>query len=194
MSQNDSAVFTAAVGYVYVANASTDAPAPDALATLNLLSPSGWTGATGWADIGHTSRNDLPQFGFEGGDTEIRGSWQKKKLREVTTNDPIDSLTVQLLQFDDESLGLYYGPNASVTPGIFGVSGTAPAVEKALLVVIEDGTERLGFWVPKASIKRDDAIQLPIDDFAAMPIKATFLDDGTNNLFEWINEDLFNAA
>ena len=89
MSQNDTAVFTAAVGYVYVADVSTDAPAPADLPTLNLLTPSAWVGATGWADIGHTSRNDLPEFGFEGGDTEIRGSWQKKKLREVTTEDPI---------------------------------------------------------------------------------------------------------
>ena len=148
----------------------------------------------GGTDIGHTSRNDLPEFGFEGGDTEIRGSWQKKKLREVTTDDPIDSLTVQLLQFDDDVPGSVLRSQRLCHPGIFGVSGTAPAVEKALLVVIEDGTERLGFWVPKASIKRDDAIQLPIDDFAAMPIKATFLDDVTNNLFEWINEDLFNTV
>jgi hypothetical protein len=193
MALNDAAVFTAAVGYVYIADPSTAPPTPTELTTLTLEDPSGWT-ASGWANIGHTSRNDMPEFGFEGGDSEIRGSWQKKKLREVTTDEPIDTLVVQLLQFDDEALGLYYGPNQSATPGVFGVKSSSATVEKALLVAIEDGSERLGFWVPKSSIKRDDAIQLPVDDFASMPIRATFLDDGVNNLFEWINEDLFNAA
>jgi hypothetical protein len=190
MAQNDAAVFTAAVGYVYVGAPSTAAPSPSELTTLDLLDTSSWT-ATGWDDLGHTSRNDMPEFGFEGGETEIRGSWQKKKLREVSTEDPIDYLTIQLLQFDSDALGLYYGPNASSTSGVFGVKGSSNSVEKAGLVIIEDGTERLGFWVPKASVKRDDAIQLPIDDFASMPVRLTFLDDGVNNLFEWINEDLF---
>ena len=194
MAINDSAVLTAAVGYVYTAAVGTAAPTPTALKTINLESPSGWTPAT-WSVLGHTSRNDMPEFGFDGGDSEVKGTWQRKKLREVTTEEPVDYLTIFLSQFDESALELYYGTNAVSTQGLFSVAGAGnTVVEKALLVVIEDGTFRLGFHASKASIKRDDAIQLPVDDLASLPVKATFLQYNSNPLFTWINDDLFNPA
>ena len=194
MALNDDAVLTAAVGYVYEAPVGTAAPTPSALPTLNLADTSLWT-PTGWKSTGHTSRGDMPEFGFEGGDSEVKGSWQKKKLREVTTEDPVDYLTIFLQQLDEDSMNLYYGENASTTEGIFGVAaqGNEPA-ERAFLIVIEDGDVRLGFHAHKASVKREDAIQLPVDDFASLPIKATFLQHNNELLFSWINEDLYNVA
>lgn len=194
MALNDSAVLTAAVGHIFVGTAGVAAPLPAELSTLNLSDPSSWTG-TGWASVGHTSRGDMPEFGFEGGDSEVKGSWQKKKLREVTTEDPIDYLTVHLQQFDAQSLGLYYGENASAEPGVFGVSAKGnKQVEKAFLVVIEDGDVRIGLHVPKASVKRDSSISLPVDDFASLPIRATFLQHEDELLFSWISEDLLGTA
>lgn len=193
MAENDEAVLTAAVGYVYTAPVGTAAPSPAALKTISLANPTAWT-PTGWKSVGHTSRGTLPEFGFEGGDSEIKGSWQKKKLREIQGEDPIDYLTVVLHQFDEDALSLYYGENASLTEGVFGVSsGSAPA-EKAVFVVIEDGDLRLGFHAHKTSVKRDEAIELPIDDLAALPVRFTFLDHNTELLFSWINEDLFNVV
>lgn len=192
MALNDSAVLTAAVGYVYTAAVGTAAPSATSLNTINLETPSAWTPAT-WTVLGHTSRNDMPEFGFDGGDSEVKGTWQRKKLREVTTEEPVDYLTLFLSQFDEDALELYYGANASTTRGLFSVAGAGnPVVEKALFVVIEDGTFRLGFHASKASIKRDDAIQLPVDDLASLPIKATFLQHNANPLFSWIQNDLFN--
>jgi hypothetical protein len=192
MAENDDAVLTAAVGYVYVGAAGTAPPTPASLKTINLADPSTWTGATGWTSVGHTSRGTLPEFGFEGGDSEVKGSWQKKKLREITTEDPIDFLTIVLHQFDEESLELYYGPNASSTPGVFGVD-TSQTNEKAVLVVIVDEDLRLGHHAHKASVKRDDSIELPIDDLAALPVRFTYLDHNNELPFSWINEDLFNV-
>jgi len=193
MPQNDNAVITAAIGYVYTAAAGTVAPTPSALKTIDLENPLSWT-ASGWTSVGHTSRGTLPEWGYDGGDFETKGSWQKKKLREVETDIPIDSVTVSLHEFNQAGLGLYYGPNAVSTPGVFGVK-TSQINEKAFLVVIVDGTTRLGFHALKASIRRDDALDVPIDDLAVLPIKATFLDYGTGNVpFSWINEDLFNVA
>ncbi|ASJ79537.1 major tail protein [Mycobacterium phage Kalnoky] len=193
MALNDDAVLTAAVGYVYTAPVGTAAPTPAQLKTLNLTDTGLWT-PTGWDSIGHTSRGDMPEFGFDGGDTEVRGSWQKKKLREVTTEDPVDYLTLFLHQFDEQAFELYYGANASTTPGVFGVSAASgDPTEKAFLVVIVDGDERVGFHAHKASVRRDDAIQLPTDDFAALPVRATFLQHNNELLFSWINEDLFNV-
>lgn len=193
MALNDNAVLTAAVGYVYTAAVGTAAPTAAQLSGLDPLTPSGWT-ATGWDMVGHTSRNDMPEFGFDGGDTEVKGTWQKKKLREVQTSDLVDSLSLKLQQWDESSLELYYGTNASATAGEFAVSGTFAAFEKAFLIIIVDGDFRIAFHASKASIKRDDAIDLPVDDFASLPIKVTFLNYSSDPLFKWINEDLFNAV
>lgn len=151
------------------------------------------TAPNGWRGIGHTSRDDLPEFGFDGGDTEVRGSWQKKRLREVESGDPAeDSVTIVLEQWDAESLELYFGANAAVgEPGVFGVSGDFNPIECALLIIIIDGDVRIGFYAPKASIKRDDSIDLPIDDFAGLPVKATFLNLGARRLYDWISQKLF---
>ncbi|AEJ94509.1 major tail protein [Mycobacterium phage Achebe] len=192
MALNDDAVLTAAVGYVYTGPVGTEAPAAADLDDLNLLDTASWgTGLTAWLPTGHTSRGDMPEFGFEGGDSEIKGTWQKKKLAEVTTEDPVDYLTLFLQQFDEGSLTLYYGENASTVAGEFAVASGSKAVERAVLVIIEDGDVRIGFHAFKSSVKRDDAIQLPVDDFASLPVRATFLDYQDKPLFKWLNEDLF---
>ncbi|ASZ75365.1 major tail protein [Mycobacterium phage JoshKayV] len=193
MAENDDAVLTAAVGYVYVAPEGTAAPTPAQLKTIDLTKPSTWgTGLTAWESVGHTSRGTLPEFGFDGGDSEVKGSWQKKKLREITTEDPIDFVTVVLHQFDENALGLYYGPNASSTAGVFGVK-TGQTNEKAVFIVIEDGDMRLGNHAHKAGVRRDDSIDLPIDDLASLPVRFTYLDFEDELPFSWINEDLFNV-
>ena len=147
---------------------------------------------TGWRSVGHTSRDDLPEFGFDGGDTEVKGTWQNESLREVVTDPVADYLTLMLHQFDTDSFELYYGANASTTPGVFGVSNGSPApVEKALLIIIVDGDNKIGFYSPKASLRRDDSISLTADEFATLPVRATFLKHLNDSKFSWIAEDLF---
>jgi hypothetical protein len=147
----------------------------------------------GWVNIGNTSREDLPEFGFDGGDTEVRGTWQNESLREVVTKPIADYLTIFLAEFDTESFELYYGKDSSNTPGVFGVSGgTQVPVEKALFIIIQDGDTKIGFYAPKASVRRDDSIQLAVDEFATLPVRATFLKYGSANKFEWVNADLFD--
>lgn len=192
MAENDNAVLTAAVGYVYTAPVGTAAPTPAQLKALDLNNPASWI-VNGWVSVGHTSRGTLPEFGFDGGNSEVKGTWQKKKLREVQTADPVDYVTVVLHQFDQNALDLYYGPNGSATAGVFAYQA-GQVVEKALLIVIEDGGLRLGHHAAKASVKRDDAIDLPVDDFASFPVKFTYLDYLTEPPFTWISEDLFNVA
>lgn len=147
----------------------------------------------GWGNVGHTSRDEMPEFGFDGGEKELKGTWQNQALREVASGDAAaDFVTMQLNQFDSTGLGLYYGPNKSTTPGVFEVqSSVVPTNEKALLVVIVDGDLNLGFHAHKTSVRREEAVSLPSDEFAALPIRWTFLKHGNNPLFSWINEDFF---
>lgn len=194
MALNDDAVLTAGVGYVFIGEPGAAAPTVaelDAVANFET-----WTGNSGeWEQVGHTSRDDMPEFGFDGGDKEVKGTWQKKRLREIATGDPVaDSLTFKPEQFDTSSLELYYGTNASAVDGEFGVDGSFNPVEKALLVVIVDGKARLGFYAAKASISRDDSIDMPVDDFTGLPVKATFLDMPGQLLYKWISRAFLSAA
>lgn len=184
MSYNDNAVFTAATGYIYTGPVGTDAPLPDDISGID---PESYGTAEGWVAIGHTSQEELPEFGFEGGDKETRGTWQKKNLREVSTETPVDYLLMRAQQVDAATLALYYGANASQTPGVFGVAdGDAPSLERSLFLLLVDGANRIGFYAPKASIRRDESISLSTDEFATLPLRATFMKETGKNLFEWI--------
>lgn len=193
MALNDDAVLLAAVGYVYDAPVGTPAPTPAQLKTLSLTNPSAWP-VPGWDLSGHTSEDDLPEFGYEGGDSEVKGTWQKKKLREIQTSEIADYVIVNLNQFDEDGLTHYYGPNQSSTPGVFGVKSGQNTNERAFLVIIVDGEDRLGFHAHKASLRRDDSISLATDEYGALPVRATFLDYNEELLYTWINEDWFNVS
>jgi len=149
----------------------------------------------GWINVGHTSRDDLPEFGFDGGKKQMRGTWQRKRLREVDAADPVeDSLKFTLEQFDRQSLELYFGEDAADTPGVFGVDGKFEPVEKSVFVVLVDGDARVGFYASKTEISRDASIKMPLDNFAGLPVKATFLNYGTRRLYDWISLDLLGSS
>lgn len=187
MALNDDALFTAAVGYILIAPAGTTKPTPANIAGFD---PD--TGLVGWSNIGHTSRDELPEFGFEGGEAETRGTWQNASLREVITEATVDYVTFNLHQWDDETLELFYSQaNASSTEGEFEVLNAASStLERALTMVIVDGDAVVGFYARKASLRREGSIELATDGFAMLPIRATFLKDGSNALFSWISSDM----
>ncbi|SKR73377.1 phage tail tube protein [Mycobacteroides abscessus] len=146
------------------------------------------TAPNGWALTGHTSRDDLPEFGKDGGDTEVKGTWQNKALRETLSGDPrVDFVTVKLEQFDKNNLELYYGPDAAGATGVFGVDGSFAPIERAVLMVIVDGPASIGFYAPKASIRGDDSVEMDVDSFIGLPVKMTFLKMGARRLFDWIS-------
>ncbi|GGM64797.1 hypothetical protein GCM10012275_39230 [Longimycelium tulufanense] len=185
MALNDQAVLTPARGFVYLAPVGTAAPSP---ADVAKFSPD--TALAGWESVGHTARDELPTWGYDGGEVETRGSWQSASLREVVTAAATDYVQFRLHQFDKGSLGLYYSvSDPGDTPGVFAVkqSPTKP-LERALLIVIMDGDVSIAFYAPRASVRRDESIELSIDEFAALPVRATFLTQPGVSLFEWISE------
>lgn len=187
MALDDVAVFTAAKGYIFTAPVGTTAPTPSAVDTFTPAA-----GFPSWNNIGHTSREDLPEFGFDGGESEVRGSWQNEALKSVTTEAAVDYVNFTLHQFDEDALTLYYGvPNSSSTTGVFGVAGASTAAtERALLIIVVDGPTSIGFYAPKAAIRREEAIALATDEFSALPLRATFLKHLAMDLFQWISLDI----
>lgn len=153
------------------------------------------TPANGWINLGHSSRTKLPEFGYDGGKLNMKGSWQKQRLRQIRDNNPIeDSVKASLEQWNRTTLELYFGADAANSAGIFGVSGDFDPVEKAFLVVLVDQEVNLGCYASKASIARDAAVDIPIDDFSSLPVAATFLNMGTRRLYDWISNDLFGPV
>lgn len=192
MAMDDNAVLTAGAGWVFLADVNTASPTDDQVdPPAGAFVPSAIPVA--WVPVGHTSRDDLPEFGSDGGDSEVRGSWQNASLRQVITETAVDFVTINLLQFDNDTLELYYGQANPLVNGErrFRVNATGGTVEKALLIVIVDGPVSVGLYAPKVSFTREDAISLAVDDFGALPVRATFLagqDGGTGDSFkfDWI--------
>lgn len=186
MALDGNAVFTAAKGYIFTG--AVDLAAPNQAAILAFAG----TIATpaGWSIIGHTSRDDLPEFGFDGGDSVTKGTWQNEALRTVVTDPAVDFVTFNLLQFDVSTLALYYGgANTAVETASYALR-TSPgaATQKALLIVIVDGANKIAFYAPKVDLRRNDAVSLAVDEFGALPMRATILQSATaaTDLIRWI--------
>lgn len=188
MALDDNSLFTAAVGYVFTSEIGVGVkPTPPEITAFD---PAVGLGV-GWVDLGHTSREDLPEFGFEGGDTETRGTWRSAALREVITEAAVDYVIINLHQFDEEGLSLYYGvDNASAVQGEFAVADAATSTtDRSVCIVMVDGDIKIAFYARKSGIRREGAITMAVDDFSVLPLRATFLKDGVNNLYSWISED-----
>ena len=185
MALNAAGVFTAAKGYIFTNAVDAAPPSEDAIFefTGTITTPAGWE------VVGHTSRDDLPEFGFDGGDTETRGTWQNEALRTVVTEAAVDFVTFNLVQFDAETLELYYGQANTATGASYGLAGSpGGATEASLLIVIMDGANKIAFYAPKVELRRNDAISIAVDEFGALPMRATFLKSETpdTDLFRWI--------
>lgn len=186
MAINDDAVITASKGYIFTAPMATVAPTPTEIDTFDPA-----TGLVDWESLGNTSRDELPEFGFDGGDTEVRGTWQNEALKSIVTEAAVDYVTFTLNQFDDQAFDLYYGvTNPSTVLGEYTVtSASTSAPEYALLIIVVDGDTSIGFYARRAAIRREDAISLATDEFGGLPLRATFLKDGANELFRWLSLD-----
>ena len=57
-------------------------------------------------------------------------------------------------------------------------------------MVIVDGPDKIAFYARKASMRREGAIALAMDAFSTLPMRATFVKDGANELFRWISSDM----
>jgi hypothetical protein len=186
MPHIDSAVLTPGTGFIFVAAPGTARPAAELIASYTAMDDAHFPG---YESIGHTSRDDLPQFGFDGGDSEVQGTWSNANFREVITAAPSDFVTFNALQFDEQILGLYYSTVDAISgDGVLEVQDApTTTISRALLVVIIDGPRRVAFHASSASLRREDAIALATDSFAAFPLRATFLKLPATPIYSWTN-------
>lgn len=170
MALDNTAVLKVGTGHFYTAPIGTAVP-------TDLRVP-----GVAWTEMGHTSMADILASASEGGDVTTLGSLQAKTLRQSVAS-RTESYNMNLLQFDKDSLKLYYGANAVITgSGHVQVPQDAVPTEVAWLVVFYDGTTTAGIYAPKASIFRSDDLSISdTENLAQLPLKVTPLTYLTNN-------------
>lgn len=198
MAENNGAVLTPATGYIFTAATGTEAPT---LADVNAFDPalgitSGVTPVS-WVSIGHTAREELPVFGYEGGETEVKGTWQNASFAEIVTEVAADYVTFNAHQFDNDVLSMFYGVTGSPgsTVGRFDVMDAPKnTVQKALLILIQDGDTTVALHAANTSIRREDEMELDIEELAYLPLRATFQKTTGKPLFSWVGNGLGAAV
>ncbi len=181
-------VYTAAVDTAAPAAASLDAPGAS------------WTIR---GHVGDEEGNGAPGFTREGGDVTTKGSMTKRAIRQVVAP-VISGVDMDFTQFTREILSLYTGTDGGNTAGSFAVEGSKDGgtTKTALLIVWEDGAERVALYAPNVSwTGRDNISTDSIEDAIAVPVHAGFLDSttlvgptGKPLRYTWISPDLFPSS
>lgn len=181
---------------VYTAAVDTAAPAAASLDSPGVA----WTIR---GHVGDEEGNGAPGFTREGGDVTTKGSMTKRAIRQVVAP-VISGVDMDFTQFTREILSLYTGTTGGNTAGSFQVEGASDGgtTTTALLIVWEDGTERVGLYAPNASwTGRDNIDTDSIEDAIAVPVHAAFLDSSTLTgpngkplRYTWISPDLFPSS
>lgn len=159
MAKIDNAVLKVGVADFYTAVIGTPRPA-------DLKAP-----GAAWEHMGHTSLTDILNAAGTGGESTVLGSLQNKQLME-TVSSRTEAYNINLLQWDQKSLVLFYGANSEVTEEGDILPPTDPVpTECAWLVVLHAGTRVAGIHAPKASIYRNGDFSIAdADSLTQLPL------------------------
>lgn len=162
MALIDDAVLGVALGRFYTAPVGTAMPADP-------LTP-----GAAWSEVGHTSLDDIMSFDSEGGEATTLGTLQKKNLRS-RYSPRVERFSINLQQFDEGALKLFYGANATVdTNGLLGVPEDPVPTVCAFLGVFQDGDVSFPIYAPKAEIFRSDNMEISdTESLVSLPINIT---------------------
>ena len=174
MTIKDSAVLKPTTGHYYLAPVGTD------LTKAALLAP-----PAPWVEVGHTSIEDLLSITSDGGDATVLGTLQNPNLR-TTYSQRTESMNFTLLQWDADSLKLYFGSNSktltTTQAGFQSVPSAPTPTSTAFAVVFQDGVNAFGVWAPKAEILRGDDFDLAdTESLAGLPLTVKPLNYNTND-------------
>lgn len=174
MAMSDNAVIIPGRGYAFIHDTPGSAPPADTPAEVAALNLEAATLATGWNNLGHTSRDNNVSLGRDGGDAEVKGSWQNPALR--TSKSPVIwTIGIAALQITNEVLTMYFGGGDVTQPDSFGLPDTPVSVERGLFVVMVDGSTRLPLYFPKVDFGGSDAIEVDPENFLEFALAATVL-------------------
>ena len=163
MSADSTAIIVPAHGTLFVAD-------EDAAFPANPLDAFSLTGAppTGWDGLGHTSKDNLPTFNKDGGDATTLDTWLQDAVRTIYASTAW-SLNANALQLDQLGLDLAYSGQFDADGGYI-IAGTNNGLNKQAFLLCQDGTGKLGFWMPNTSVVLGDAPSIDPTKFFELPL------------------------
>ena len=184
---NTDALLIAGRGNVLIGNVGLEVPTYASIlayaANLTTLPP-------GLATIGHTDPDELPQWDSDGGDTEMRRTWEMDNVREARGAAAAEWFIVRALQFDNETLAMYEGGGDVSQPNVLAAPALKADVYKSALVIYIDGANVLGYYCPKVGVRKDSTPEHSIDDWSKLPLRFTELSHVGMRIHYWIGEHL----
>lgn len=174
MATNDDAVLSVGGGHFWTCPYVSATPTP---MPTDLSAPE-----APWAEVGHTSLEDIFSISSEGGESTSLGTLQNRTLR-TRIAPRTETFNFTLHEFDEAGLKLYYGSNAVVdTDGNVQVPSQPKPTICSFLAVFSDGTETFAFYAPKAEVLRSEDLSIAdTDSLAGLPIGVKPVQHGSNS-------------
>jgi hypothetical protein len=174
MALDSDAVTLATRGYFFINDTVGAEPPADTIAELDALDLTAATLATGWRNIGHTSRETNATFARDGGDVTTLGSWQADAL--FTSTAPVtQTVTFSALQTSNDVLLAFYGGGDITDEDVFVLPDSPVPLEKALWLAIESGSQREARWWGKVSLSAADSQEVGPESLVEYALTATVL-------------------
>lgn len=148
------------------------------LAAKNTAMPAGGLSAfglattpSGWDNIGHTSKDNLPAFKKTGGDSTVLDSFLQDAIDTIYASSSW-ALGINPIQIDANSLGLAFGGNFD-TDGGYIIPSSNNGIAKAMFLYMTDGTGALGFYMPNSLVSLGDAPTIDVTKFLELPLSSS---------------------
>jgi hypothetical protein len=164
---NDNALVIPGKATVFHAPKNTALPA-NPLTAFNLGSN---TVATGWRNLGHTSKDNTVAFSRDGGDSTSIDTYLADSVRTIYSSVSW-SLAIPALQFDEDVLDLAFNGDFAADGGYI-IPGSATATDAALFLLFQDGTGKLGFYIPATSVTLAEPPSFSPESFIELPLSAS---------------------
>jgi hypothetical protein len=163
MSADNTAIIVPGHGTYFVADADATFPA-------NPLEAFSLTGAppAGWSSIGHTSKDNTAAFSKDGGDATTLDTWLQDGVRTIYASTAW-SLGINALQLDQLGLDLAFSGQFD-TDGGYIIAGTNNGQDGQGFLLAQDGTGKLGFWIPNTNTVLGDAPSIDPTKFLELPL------------------------
>ena len=142
----------------------------------------------GFTNYGHSDTE--PEFGSDGGESEVKPTWQDPFFDEVVTSEAIDYFILNSCQVGDaEVLADYYGGG---TPGdkFFDAPGVSALRQREFLLVMMGRRGAVGLWVPRVSVRKEGPIGVATDEYLTLPLRFTFLSRAGAPRLRWLHNNL----
>jgi hypothetical protein len=186
---DSTAVVLPGTGYLFANDTPGAAPPATTASAIAALNLEAATLATGWNNIGHTSRENNVSLGKDGGDRTTLGTWQAPSLRVAI--DPITwSFNFKSVQVSNQTFKWYFGGGSAATADRYDVPDTPTAVDAALWICLVDGSYRLPLYIARASLVGGDALSVDPESFLEMDIVATVVKYTGTPLMSFFNDAL----